>query len=117
MPDRIGENKEEADKIVSIDKYIMKSRKSEYHTTDQKVINNGISEWYDSSRIPLINFDGEVVGILCTCEIITDRIITHKKFAIFSSSFPRPAQGSLQPVQGSPRKVHPSLSSQKTHNS
>lgn len=75
----IIEGSDDADKIVAKDKEIMESRKAEYHIIEQKLESKGQLEWYDTNRIPLINIEGEVVGILCTKENITDRIITHEK--------------------------------------
>lgn len=74
-------NKDVADVMVSNDKKIMKIRRSEYHLIEQKKLSEDHLEWYDINRIPLINFDGDVVGILSTREVITDRIITNKKLA------------------------------------
>lgn len=55
------------------DRQVMESDTPEYHVIETQVQADGQQYWIDKNLIPLHNVEGEVVGILGTCEDITAR--------------------------------------------
>ncbi|MGD0785869.1 MAG: ATP-binding protein [Sedimentisphaerales bacterium] len=66
-------NKEEADLYRECDLKIMDSNTPQYHIIEQQKQADGKEAWIDTSKIPLHDVNGNVVGILGSYENITDR--------------------------------------------
>jgi PAS domain S-box-containing protein len=66
-------NKEEADLYREYDRKIMDSNTPQYHIIEQQKQADGKQAWIDTSKIPLHDVDGNVVGILGSYEDITER--------------------------------------------
>jgi PAS domain S-box-containing protein len=64
----------EAESFFEIDQLVMDTDKPEYHIIEPQLQADGKQAWLDTNKIPLHNSKGEVVGILCTYEDITDRV-------------------------------------------
>ena len=64
----------EAESFFEIDQYVMDTDKPEYHIIEPQLQADGKQAWLDTNKIPLHNSKGEVVGILCTYEDITERV-------------------------------------------
>jgi PAS domain S-box-containing protein len=56
-----------------VDQQVMQSDKPEYHFIETVVQANGQRQWFDTSRIPLHDVEGKVIGILVTFEDITEQ--------------------------------------------
>ena len=52
---------------------VIKSNKVVFHTNESWTLRNGEKIWIDVNRIPLLNSDGKVAGLLITFEDITER--------------------------------------------
>lgn len=65
--------KEEADLYRECDKKVMDSDTPQYHIIESQQQANGKQAWLDTSKIPLHDADGRVVGILGAYEDITER--------------------------------------------
>jgi len=52
---------------------VIKSNKAVFHTNESWTLRNGEKIWIDVNRIPLLNSDGNVAGLLITFEDITER--------------------------------------------
>ena len=59
-------NKEQERKAIESNKVV-------FHTNEYWTIRNGEKIWIDVNRIPLLNSDGNVAGLLITFEDITER--------------------------------------------
>ena len=70
---------EEAEFFRSCDRRIMDSNTAEYHIIEPQLQADGIQRWLDTNKIPLHDNSGNVVGILCTFEDITDRLSLEAK--------------------------------------
>jgi PAS domain S-box-containing protein len=68
-------NREVAERYRLQDRQIMANNHPELHAIEikQKNDESGLQRWLDVSKIPFHNSKGEVVGILCTIEDITER--------------------------------------------
>lgn len=78
--DLIGKNdydlpvpKEQADFFRACDRYVMENNKPEYHIIEPQLRPDGSTAWLDTSKIPLHNSNGEVIGILGMYEDVTER--------------------------------------------
>jgi PAS domain S-box-containing protein len=52
---------------------VIKSRATELHRSEQRQLADGQIRWYDVSRVPLINEQGILTGLLISMEDITER--------------------------------------------
>ncbi len=59
-------NKEQERKVIESNKVV-------FHTNESWTLRNGENIWIDINRIPLLNSDGNVAGLLITFEDITER--------------------------------------------
>ncbi len=59
-------NKEQERKVIESNKVV-------FHTNESWILRNGEKIWIDVNRIPLLNSDGNVAGLLITFEDITER--------------------------------------------
>ncbi len=59
-------NKEQERKVIESNKVV-------FHTNEFWILRNGEKIWIDVNRIPLLNSDGNVAGLLITFEDITER--------------------------------------------
>jgi len=57
----------------SLDQRIIQTDQPEYHRIETLPHDNGQQKWFDTSRIPLHDSEGEVMGILVTFEDITEQ--------------------------------------------
>lgn len=65
--------KEESEFFRECDRRVMENDKAEYHIIESIHKANGVLAWLDTSKIPLHDEKGNVVGILVTIEDITER--------------------------------------------
>ncbi len=65
--------KEEADSYREIDRRIMEADQPEMHIIEHLHDTDGTDRWLDTSKTPLHDASGEVMGILATFEDITER--------------------------------------------
>ncbi len=66
-------SKEESDFFRKIDKEVMESGEAKINFEEPQTISDGSTRWVRTSKIPLKNIEGEVIGILGTYEDITER--------------------------------------------
>lgn len=66
--------KEESDFFRACDKRVMDSDTPEYHIIEPKRMADGKQAWLDTSKIPLHDAEGKVVGTLGMYEDITERV-------------------------------------------
>ena len=72
---------EESEFFRECDRRVMESDCAEYHIIEPLLQADGKSVWLDTSKIPLHNADGQVIGILGTYEDITERIEAEQELA------------------------------------
>jgi len=65
--------KEEADAYIKDDRDVMESNIPKYHIIEPQLQANGKQTWVDTTKIPLHDAQGNVIGILGTFEDITER--------------------------------------------
>ena len=65
--------KEETELYIDADRRVMETDTPEYHIVEQQLQADGKDAWVDTSKIPLHNSRGEVIGILGSYENITER--------------------------------------------
>ena len=70
---------EEAEFFRDCDRRIMDSNTAEYHIIEPQLQADGTQRWLDTNKIPLHDNNGNVVGILCTFEDITERLSLEAK--------------------------------------
>ncbi|WP_293123853.1 PAS domain S-box protein [Microcoleus sp. bin38.metabat.b11b12b14.051] len=70
---------EETEFFRACDRRIMATNTPEYHIIEPQLQANGTQRWLDTSKIPLHDSNGNVVGILCTFEDLTDRLSLEAK--------------------------------------
>ncbi|WP_421658345.1 PAS domain-containing sensor histidine kinase [Leptothermofonsia sp. ETS-13] len=63
----------EADGYLERDRQILATGEPELHTLTTRLKANGEQLWFDASRFPLLDTNGQIVGILCMFEDITER--------------------------------------------
>lgn len=66
--------KEEADFFVQTDERVMSSGKAELHIKEPQHQADGSDVWLDTNKIPLVDDDGKVIGLLGTYEDVTLQI-------------------------------------------
>ncbi len=67
--------KEHTEAYVADDKAVMTSNKPRYNIIEPLQFTDGKKLWIDTTKVPLVNSEGEVYGILGVFEDITDRIL------------------------------------------
>ncbi|MBE9184324.1 PAS domain S-box protein [Microcoleus sp. LEGE 07076] len=70
---------EETEFFRACDRRIMAKNTPEYHIIESQLQADGTQRWLDTNKIPLHDNCGNVVGILCTFEDITDRLSLQAK--------------------------------------
>ncbi|MEG4285785.1 PAS domain S-box protein [Microcoleus sp. A006_D1] len=70
---------EETEFFRDCDRRIMATNTAEYHIIEPQLQADGTQRWLDTNKIPLHDNNGNVVGILCTLEDITDRLSLEAK--------------------------------------
>ncbi len=70
---------EETEFFRACDRRIMDSNTPEYHIIEPQLQADGTQRWLDTNKIPLHDNNGNVVGILCTFEDITERLSLEAK--------------------------------------
>ncbi len=70
---------EEAEFFRECDRRIMDRNTPEYHIIEPQLQADGTQRWLDTNKIPLHDNNGNVVGILCTFEDITERLFLEAK--------------------------------------
>ncbi|HSC87070.1 MAG TPA: ATP-binding protein [Polyangiaceae bacterium] len=68
--------REEAEYFVSVDRRVMQSRTPEYHIIEPQKQADGKQAWLETNKVPLLDENGNVMGILGTFEDITERRAT-----------------------------------------
>ncbi|PSB30045.1 PAS domain-containing sensor histidine kinase [Stenomitos frigidus] len=63
----------EADSYGARDRQLMLAGEPDLHSLTSRLKANGEQLWFDASRVPLLDTNGQVLGILCTFENITER--------------------------------------------
>jgi PAS domain S-box-containing protein len=71
--------KEESDSFVRDDKRIMKNNHAEYHIIEPQLQSGGKQTWVETCKVPLVDENANVVGILGTYIDITTKINDEKK--------------------------------------
>ncbi len=71
--------KEESDAFVSDDRNVMKNNMAKYHIIEPQFQAGGKSAWLETSKVPLHNEEGKVVGLLGSFTDVTSRINNEKK--------------------------------------
>lgn len=66
-------SEEETEQYRSSDQRVVKFGRAEYHITQTMHRPGGQVFWYDMNKIPLLNEEGKIVGLLGTYEDITER--------------------------------------------
>lgn len=69
--------REQAEDSFQRDVEVMRCGIPEYHVMESRV-QEGDQIWVDTNRVPLFS-DGEVAGILCTFEDVTDRVLAEQE--------------------------------------
>jgi len=64
--------------IQENEKRVIKNNQSE-EKIESWTLHNGSKAWYDINRVPLHNLEGDIVGILCTYNDITNRVNAEQK--------------------------------------
>jgi PAS domain S-box-containing protein len=64
---------ETAAAFISDDKFVMKKDIAKLNYEESQVLPDGTTRWLKTSKIPLKNFKGEIIGVLCTYEDITEK--------------------------------------------
>ena len=70
---------EETESFRACDRRIMATNTPEYHIIEPQLQADGTQRWLDTNKIPLHDNNGNVVGILCTFEDITERLSLEAK--------------------------------------
>ncbi|NVM17509.1 MAG: PAS domain-containing sensor histidine kinase [Candidatus Lokiarchaeota archaeon] len=68
----------ETESFFEIDQLVMNTNKPEQHIILPQLQADGKEAWLDANKIPLLNLDENVVGLLSTYEDITDRLKSEK---------------------------------------
>lgn len=71
--------REEAEFFRMCDRRVMDSAVGEYHIVEPQLQASGKKAWLDTNKIPLIDKEGHVIGILGTYEDITERVEQQEK--------------------------------------
>ncbi len=77
--DELGWQKDQVESYVCSDRRVMDSNTPEFHIIEEQIRADGSKTWLDTSKIPLRNWDGEVIGILGSYDDITEDLIAQKK--------------------------------------
>jgi len=78
--------KKEADFFRACDKRVMDSGKAEYHIIEPQLRADGKTAWLDTSKMPLHDAGGEVIGVLGLYEDITRRVLAEQQRQDFIST-------------------------------
>jgi PAS domain S-box-containing protein len=66
-------SQEDADSYRAFDQAVMTSKVPQLHVLTSRLHVNGEQIWFNGNKIPIQDIDGEVIGILCMFENISDR--------------------------------------------
>ena len=66
--------KEEAEFFRTCDRRVMDNLKPEYHIIEPQLQSDGKHAWLDTNKVPMVDDNGSLIGILGTFEDITERI-------------------------------------------
>jgi PAS domain S-box-containing protein len=66
---------QQADEFIRKDREVMDRDQAEYHIVEQITKADGSTIWLDTSKVPLHDDGGRVIGILGSWEDITDRVV------------------------------------------
>ncbi len=64
--------------IQENEKRVMKTNRSE-EKIESWILSNGSKAWFEINRVPLHNIEGDIVGILCTYNNITNKVNAEQK--------------------------------------
>ena len=71
--------KEEADAYRKDDKLVMENNAPKHHIIEPQLQADGKKAWLDTCKYPLLNKDGEIIGMIGTYEDITQRKVAEEK--------------------------------------
>ncbi|MBX3045313.1 MAG: PAS domain S-box protein [Candidatus Kapabacteria bacterium] len=71
-------NQKDREKYIADDNYVIQSKTRKMHIIEQLQSNDGSRKWIDTSKVPMIDYDGNCIGVLGVYEDITEQ----KKFEI-----------------------------------
>lgn len=70
---------EQAESFIQLDQQVMDNNKSESHIIEQLLLADGSTAWTNTTKTPLLNTGGDVIGMLGTLEDITEELEIRKK--------------------------------------
>ena len=70
----LSTTREQSDSYREYDRQVMSTDKPIYHIIEEQRRPDNTIAWLDTNKIPLHDSDGNVIGVLCTYEDITERI-------------------------------------------
>ncbi len=71
--------KEQAESFIQLDQQVMDNNKSESHIIEQLLKADGSTAWTNTTKTPLLNTEGNVIGMLGTLEDITEELEIRKQ--------------------------------------
>jgi PAS domain S-box-containing protein len=75
----LGWKKEEAEFFRSCDRRVMQSMQPEYHIIEPQLQADGKQAWLDTNKVPMLDSENNLSGLLGSFEDITDRIESEKQ--------------------------------------
>ena len=81
--------KEESDAFIADDRRVMESNTAKYHIIEPQLQAGGKQAWLETSKVPLHDDEGQVVGILGSYMDITERINIEEKLEESEEKFRR----------------------------
>ncbi|RKZ52226.1 MAG: hypothetical protein DRR16_21400 [Candidatus Parabeggiatoa sp. nov. 3] len=81
--------KEQAQSVQEIDRRLMETDIPEYHFVEEILQADGRKSWLETSKMPLHDMTGEVVGLLGTCEDITESQIAEALLKEYNQTLER----------------------------
>ncbi|BAI61881.1 putative histidine kinase [Methanocella paludicola SANAE] len=91
-------SREQADSFREHDFRVMESDTPEYHIIEQQREASGRVAWLETSKVPLHDLEGNVTGILCTYEDITERKLAEEAVRLASAYNRSLIEASLDPL-------------------
>lgn len=78
-----------AEALLKHEQHIIESNEAEFHVVEPRTLQNGEIIWLDVNRIPLLDSEGAIVGILVTYEDISERRKAEQKLRESEEKFRR----------------------------
>jgi PAS domain S-box-containing protein len=80
--DELPWGKTEADIYRADDRMVIETQTAKLGIVEPQHKENGQSIWLETNKLPLLNLQGEVIGVLGTYQDITDRIVAEKALTL-----------------------------------